>query len=368
MPVRDVPLVLVVDDQDAGRFAKAQIVRRARFDVCEASTGRDALKLAEDRDPDLVVLDVNLPDLNGVEVCRQLKARPRTVPLQVVHMSATAIAETDRIKGLDGGADAYLTEPVSPELLVATLTSLERIRQAETELARANRQKDEFLAVLSHELRTPLNVTLGWIAQLRRGDLPPDQQARALEAIERGAQHQWRIVNDLLDVARIDKGKLEVDTAARVDLSDVVRASVEALAGRPDSAPIALRLPRGPVPVAADPSRLQQVVVNLLSNAAQFTPSNGTITVTVEGDGRWARVVVEDTGAGIERELLPHLFETFRQSADPGRRRHKGLGLGLAIARGIVEAHHGTLTASSPGIGLGATFVVTLPLVAHPAA
>jgi len=363
---RAIPLVLVVDDQDAGRFAKTQIVRRARFEVCEASTGYGALKLAEDRDPDLVVLDVNLPDLSGVEVCRQLKARPRAVPLQIVHMSATAIADADRVRGLDGGADAYLIEPVSPDLLVATLTSLERVRQAETELARANRIKDEFLAVLSHELRTPLNVTLGWLAQLRRGGLSPAHQQRALEAIERGARHQWRIVNDLLDIARIDNGKLDIEFVD-VNLVDIVRLSIDAVEHQ-SRVRITFQAPADPIVVAGDGSRLQQVIVNLLSNAAHFTPADGSITVTVDSDGRSARIVVEDTGGGIEPELLPHLFERFRQSPDPERRRHKGLGLGLAIAHGIVEAHRGALTASSGGIGRGATFTVTLPAVARPTA
>ncbi|HZR24404.1 MAG TPA: ATP-binding protein [Vicinamibacterales bacterium] len=353
-------LVLVVDDQEAGRFAKSQIVRRARFDVVEAATGHDALSIAANRDPDLVILDVNLPDISGLEVCRQLKARHRSVPMQVVQVSATAITDQDRIKGLDGGADAYLTEPVNPEVLVATLNALDRTHRAEAALARANRLKDDFIAVLSHELRSPLNVSLGWIARLRRDDATPEQRARAIDAIERATAQQWRIVNDLLDVARIENGKLEVELGP-IDLVDVVRASVDAVGSR-SGAPIAVTLPAAPIAIVGDAARLQQVIVNLLTNARNFTPEYGSIAVAVAADDDFAEIVVEDTGAGIEPELLPHLFEHFRQSADPARRRHKGLGLGLSIARGIVHAHHGTLRASSPGPGQGATFTIRLPL------
>lgn len=357
---RERALVLVVDDQDAGRFAKAQIVQRAQFDVVEAANGHDALTVAAARDPDLVVLDINLPDISGLEVCRQLKAKHRQVPVQVVHVSATAVSDRDRIAGLDGGADAYLTEPLNPEVLVATLTALERNRQVETALARANRVKDEFLAVLSHELRTPLNVTLGWVARLRSEVTTPEQRAKALDAIERATRQQWRIVNDLLDVARIEKGKLEVQMQP-MDLVEVVRASVDALGDR-NGAPIGTELPKAPVPMHGDAARLQQVVVNLLTNARNFTPAYGSIAVVLDTDGTHAQIVVKDTGAGIEPDLLPHLFEDFRQSDDPERRRHKGLGLGLSIARGIVAAHRGTLTATSAGAGQGAAFTIRLPL------
>ncbi|HZP47576.1 MAG TPA: hybrid sensor histidine kinase/response regulator [Vicinamibacterales bacterium] len=353
-------LVLVVDDQDPNRFAKAQILRRANYEVCEATNGHDALRVAADRDPDLVLLDVHLPDISGLEVCRRLKAEPRTVPIAVLQVSATAISDAERATGLENGADAYLTEPVSSEVLLATMRALDRVRQLEAELAAANRLKDEFLAVLSHELRTPLNVMLGRIAQLRDVRLPDDVRERAIDALERSARHQWQLVDELLDVARIEKGKLELQLAD-VDLADVVRGAVDAMTSRAAAGRVELRADIHSAPVSGDANRLQQVVTNLVGNAVQFTPPGGLIRVSLSASGREVQLSVADTGVGIDAELLPHIFERFRQSSDPQQRGHRGLGLGLAISAGIVEAHGGRLAAASEGTGRGSTFTVVLP-------
>ena len=353
-------LVLVVDDQAPSRYAKSQILRRADYEVCEATNGHDALRLAQDRNPDLVLLDVQLPDISGLEVCRRLKAVPRYVPLPVLQISASAVTDADRAAGLENGADAYLTEPVSADVLLATVRALDRVRELEAALTEANRSKDEFLAVLSHELRTPLNIMIGRITQLRQPDLPDDLRARAIDALERSARHQWRLVDELLDVARIEKGKLELQLTS-VELTDVVRAVAEGMAARTVAARVELRLELAPVTVVADAGRLQQVLTNLVGNAVQFTPPGGLITVSVAPNDAEIEIAVCDTGVGIDRALLPHIFERFRQSADPQQRGHRGLGLGLAISAGIVDAHGGRLTAASDGPGQGATFTIVLP-------
>jgi len=358
--VRPRSLVLVVDDEAASRFAKSQILRRADFDVCEASTGRDALRMAHDREPNVVLLDVHLPDVSGFEVCRRLKADSRAVPLSVLQISASAISDADRASGLDNGADAYLTEPVSSDVLVATVRALDRVRQLEIALAAANRSKDEFLAVLSHELRTPLNIMIGRLAQLRQPGLTGQARERALDALERSARHQWRLVDDLLDVARIENGKIELQLAP-VDAAAIVGAVGDAMAARAAAARVEIRIEARPAQVAADANRLQQVVTNLMGNAIQFTPPGGLITASVEAIEDDVVITIADTGVGIDESLLPHIFERFRQSADPRQRGHRGLGLGLAIAAGIVEAHGGRLAAASDGPGRGATFTVVLP-------
>jgi CheY-like chemotaxis protein/anti-sigma regulatory factor (Ser/Thr protein kinase) len=224
--------------------------------------------------------------------------------------------------------------------------------------------KDEFLATLSHELRTPLNAVLGWAHMLRTGALRPDVQERALQSLERNAKAQAQLVDDLLDVSRIMSGKLAIKSEA-LDLTAVIALAVDAV--RPAVTAKGLRLgvtvdADAEIVVDGDADRLQQIVWNLLSNAAKFTPSSGTIDVVLRNDGDHVEVIVRDTGEGIDPAFLPHVFERFRQADSAPTRRHGGLGLGLAIVRHLTEAHGGTVAAESDGYGTGATFIVRLPV------
>src|SRR5436190_4767533 len=346
------PLVLVVDDNDASRYVKTQTVRRAGFDFVEAATGSRALELIRSRPVDIVLLDINLPDMSGIEVCRRIKGDEVLAAVPVLQVSATAIADGDRVRGLEGGADAYLIEPADSDVLAATLHALMRARRAELGLkaalegerdARAaaesaNRFKDEFLATLSHELRTPLNAMVGWIAQLRAGTLDAPGRDRALQALERSARAQWRLVNELLDSASIAKGKLQLETA-RVDLEAIAAGAVESVRGEASRRRVELIPQTRPVVIIGDGPRLQQVVTNLLNNAIRFTPSGGRVVVAVEASKTDAVIRVEDTGAGIDPDLLPHVFEQFRQGDASSRHGHSGLGLGLAIAQQLIQMH-----------------------------
>ena len=231
---------------------------------------------------------------------------------------------------------------------------------ARKEAEEANRLKDEFLAVLSHELRTPLNAVLGWAQILQARGTPPATAARGLAAIKRNAEGQQRLVEDLLDVSRIVTGKLQIDrkpTAFRA----VVASAVDAIG--PEAAARGLKLfsKLDPTIVDADAYRLQQVASNLLSNAVKFTPHGGRVEITLFEHQREAVLVVSDTGQGIAPNLLPHMFDRFRQGDGSSTRSQGGLGLGLAIAKHIVEAHGGTISARSDGTGRGATFTVQLP-------
>jgi len=244
-----------------------------------------------------------------------------------------------------------------------------RVLQAEQrarELAEiANRSKDQFLAILSHELRNPLNAILGWARMLRSGRLDSDRIVRGLSAIERNAEAQAKLVEDLLDISRIVAGKLRLQPH-REDFGRVVRAAVDTVRPEADAKGVQLEvaLGAGGDDVLADTDRLQQVVWNLLSNAIKFTPTGGRVSVEVvhREEENKVELRITDTGAGISENLLPHIFERFRQADSTSTRAHSGLGLGLAIARHLVDLHGGSIRAESPGEGKGASFIVALDL------
>lgn len=227
----------------------------------------------------------------------------------------------------------------------------------------ANRIKDEFLAVLSHELRSPLNPILGWAKLLKQGKLDAAKTLVALDTIERNTQLQVQLISDLLDISGILRGKLSLEQAS-VDLSQVIASALETvrLAIEAKSLQIKTIIPPNIKTVLGDAGRLQQVVWNLLSNAVKFTRQRGHITVALTQTETYAQIQVTDTGKGIKRDFLPYVFEHFRQEDGAITRQFGGLGLGLAIARKIVEMHGGTITVDSPGEGQGATFTVQLPL------
>ncbi|HEY7516963.1 MAG TPA: PAS domain S-box protein [Methylomirabilota bacterium] len=247
----------------------------------------------------------------------------------------------------------------------ARLFEAERAARAEAETA--NRLKDQFLATLSHELRTPLTSMLGWVRMLRSGRLEGPAAARALESVERSTHAQSKLIDDLLDVSRIVSGKLTMDLTA-VDADEAVAAALEAVRPLAEARSIELTHTRAvrPCIVQGDAGRLQQVVWNLLSNAIKFTPDGGHVRAAVTAGESEVAISVTDTGKGIAPELLPEIFERFRQGG--ASRTHGGLGLGLAIVRHLVELHGGRVAARSEGVGLGATFTVHLPLAGLPAA
>jgi signal transduction histidine kinase len=240
-------------------------------------------------------------------------------------------------------------------------------QRARAQAEDANRMKDEFLATLSHELRTPLNAVLGWAVTLRTANLDEDAAARALDAIERNARAQSQLIEDLLDISRIVNGKLRLDVQI-VELPAVVEAALEAVrpAARAKSLELVTRLDPRTAVVYGDPDRLQQVVWNLLSNAIKFTPRGGRIEVGLASAGAHAEITVSDTGDGIAPELLPFVFDRFRQADSSSTRSQGGLGIGLALVRNLTELHGGTVEAESPGVGHGATFRIRVPVVGAP--
>jgi PAS domain S-box-containing protein len=241
---------------------------------------------------------------------------------------------------------------------------LEGEQTAREEAERANRIKDEFLAVLSHELRSPLNPILGWSRLLQTRKFDAARTTEALATIERNAKLQAELIEDLLDVSRILQGKLSLNVTP-VTLTSTIQAAMETvrLAAEAKSIQMYTKLEPEVGVVSGDASRLQQVVWNLLSNAIKFTPSGGRVDIRLEGIGSQAQITVSDTGKGIQADFLPYVFDYFRQGDSTTTRKFGGLGLGLAIVRHLVELHGGTVQADSPGEGQGATFTVRLPLL-----
>jgi len=241
-------------------------------------------------------------------------------------------------------------------------------RRKEAELARLtaaeemSRQKDDFLATLSHELRTPLNAILGWAQMLQNGSVTPERASLAIDVIGRNAALQAQLIEDILDVSRIITGKLEIERGP-IAVPQLVDRVTDGITPTAAARRITLRtrIAESVPPIEGDAKRLHQVLNNVLSNAVKFTPDGGSIDVECGVDDTWVQVIVRDSGAGIPPEFLPFVFDRFRQADSRTTRRHGGLGLGLAIARHIVEQHGGTMTASSEGEDRGATFVIGLP-------
>ena len=264
-------------------------------------------------------------------------------------------------------ADLALAEDLARRAALAVDNAMlfAEANRARAEAEQANRMKDEFLAAVSHELRTPLNAIVGWSHMLRTRRFDEATTTRALETIERNAKVQAQIVEDILDVSRIITGKLSLNVQP-VDLATTIDAALDSIRPAAEAKEILMQVGLDPhaSPVSGDPNRLQQVVWNLLANAVKFTPKGGRIEVRLERVSSQVEIVVADTGQGIDADLLPFVFDRFRQGDSTSTRLHGGLGLGLAIVRHLVELHGGTVMAESVGEGQGATFRVRLPLLA----
>ncbi|MDH0866110.1 response regulator [Mitsuaria sp. GD03876] len=495
---RSLHRLLVVNDDPIGRYTTVRLLNAAGFPTIEAGTGAEAL-LAADQRPSAVVLDIHLPDIDGFELCRRLRAQETTFRLPVIHLTAAYLTDEDKVRGLDAGADAYLTHPVEPAVLVSTIQALVRTRAAEEamrrseakfravyaqapggicllkagdgtvldanpamlallglgadaaqaivgrpltdfvpasglaaarafvaalgseglrsefplqsaqalavpvewtasppiepgvcmamaadmsqrlliarqrqelldrersargEAERLSRMKDDLIAVLSHELRTPLNAIMGWTHVLQRHS-PPDLLAKGLGAIDRNVSIQARMIADILDMSRLNLGKLPL-ARERVEAGAVVRAAVAAIQHTMDDSGhrLELDLEDEATMLLADSGRLQQVIWNVLGNAAKFSPRDSTITLAMRAADAGVRLEVRDQGQGIAPEFLPHVFDRFTQSDAAGSRQHGGLGLGLAIVKSLIEAHGGWVDVRSEGRGLGTAIRFWLP-------
>jgi signal transduction histidine kinase len=365
--------LVVEHDRDDVELVTLELERAGYAPVVRQVATLDDLR-ATLADPwDIIYSDFQLEGFTALDVLEVVRGE-RHVDLPFIVVSGS-IGEDVAVSAMRAGADDYFRKEHLERLGAATARSLRDAetrrqgaegRRREIELRRdaesANKMKDEFLLVLSHELRTPLNAILGWATLLAEGAVPLEKRARAVEAIVRAARQQARLIDELLDIARITTGKLELAYHA-LDLAKIVEAAIDVV--RPMAGARAVRLDvqlDDRCSTSGDAERLQQVVWNLLSNAIKFTPPGGAVSVRLAREAGSAVFVVSDDGAGISAEFLPHVFERFRQADASITRRYGGLGIGLTIAKGIVEAHGGEISAASDGPGRGATFTVRLPI------
>lgn len=278
-----------------------------------------------------------------------------------VHHNARSIRDESGKVLYYEGAIEDITQRKQAEEERKQLLAREQAARAEAETA--NRLKDEFLATLSHELRTPLNAILGWTSLLRKQRFNPDKAARALEIIERNAHIQTQLIEDLLDVSRIIRGQLRLNICP-VDLNQIIKTALDTVKPAADAKGITLKSFLEPArgSVNGDPDRLQQVVWNLLSNAIKFTSPQGCVRIYLEWLDGEVQIRVQDTGKGLPKNVIPYIFDRFRQAEASTTRSQGGLGLGLAIVRHLVELHGGTVWCDSPGAGMGSTFCVQFPM------
>ncbi|MGH8285717.1 MAG: response regulator, partial [Steroidobacteraceae bacterium] len=405
------PRILIVDDLQEKLLVFRSVLEELDAEVILARSGSEALKRILEKEFALILLDVNMPDIDGLETAKLIRRHRKAQTVPIIFITAYA-DDIQTEMGYRLGAVDYILSPIVPDILrtkVRVFLDLYRSQQAlerrveerTVELLEANRQlkveiderrraeadreialareqalrvqaeelsrlKDEFLATMSHELRTPLNAIFGWITLLRTRQLDDGTRRRAIETIDRNARAQRRLIEDLLDISRIVSGKVTLELGS-LDMRRLVETAVETMqpAAQGKGIKIVPLLDTSVGAIRGDPARLQQVVCNLLSNAIKFTDRGGQIEVCLARRNGDAEITVRDDGQGIKKEFLPYVFDRFRQEDGSISRRHGGLGLGLAIVRHLVELHGGTAVAESAGEGLGAAFTVRLPARAH---
>ncbi len=418
--------ILLVDDQPARLMSYESILGDLGHNLVRASSGREALEKLMTADYAVILLDVSMPGMDGFETASLIHEHPRFERTPIIFVTGVNISELDRLRGYKVGAVDYVHVPVMPEILRgkvsvlvelyskrrqlqtlnqalqaanaelaeanATLQAeknreLERLnrhlKQANAELAAANRalqaevterarierqlkaadrHKDEFLAMLAHELRNPLAPIRNAVQIMHRKPLEDPQLIWTRDVIERQLGSLTRLVDDLLDVSRITRGKINVSHEP-LEVGTTIARAVETVQPlmTEKGHHLEVDVPDASVKVQGDLTRLTQVVGNVLANAAKYTDSGGRISLSVRADGAWVEIWVRDNGIGIPIDQLPRIFDLFTQAERAGERARGGLGIGLALVHRLVELHGGTVTARSEGPGRGSEFVVRLP-------
>ncbi len=381
---RGVILLLEDNDLDAELVCAALQEGGVALEVKRAADERRYLEILNTQTVALILSDFSLPAYDGMAALSAAQRLAPDVPfifvsgaigeeraIETMRSGATDCVLKIRLERLAPAVRRALAEAETTRLRVKAERERDRLlileRQAREAAEAANQMKDDFLALVSHELRTPLNAIVGWVSLLMTGKADEAKLARGLATIERNARMQARIIEDILDISRIISGKLALQMA-NTPVKTFLHAAVDAV--RPAAAAkdvqIDIDLADEVLNVMGDGERLQQVVWNLVMNAVKFTPAGGQVRVRATRKRDAVEIVVEDTGCGIDAELLPHVFERFRQADSSKSREHGGLGLGLAIAKHIAEMHGGNVSASSAGLGKGACFAFKLPATRPP--
>lgn len=420
----EVANILLVDDTPARLLTYEAILGSLGHKLIRAQSGEEALARLLESEVATILLDVSMPGMDGFETAALIRGHPRSAQTPIIFVTGVHLTDVDRLRGYEMGAVDYVSVPVIPEILrgkvhvlvqlylqrreltrlnealAATNTELELAhaalkaenmrelqtlnrtlehanaqllaeigerKRAEALLQDAARRKDEFLAILAHELRNPLSAIHNGVQLMHSAAMSTERIEWVRELLSRQVKHLTRLIDDLLDVRRITSGRVRLQREP-LDLESVLRQSIEAVRSLIDTRhhSLRVRIPSETLHVEGDLVRLTQVFINLLTNAAKYTPEGGSIELAVETDAEipsWAVVKVRDTGAGIPAEMLERVFELFAQANPTETRTHSGLGIGLSLVRGLVELHGGTVQAFSEGIGRGSDFIVRLPLL-----
>jgi signal transduction histidine kinase len=396
----DKPKILVVNDDANSLFALTSLLSQwetqENYEVISARSGEEALRQVLLHDFAVILLDVNMPGMDGFETAEAIHQRGRSANIPIIFITAFVADELDRLKAYQRGAADFLFTPVIPQVLhakvavfVALATKTEELRKQTRQLSqrtsdliasnqrlmreieerktaeRANHAKDEFLAMLGHELRNPLSAIRSAASLIGLPGVAADGVARAKQIIQRQSHHLGRIVDDLLDLSRAMSGKILLNRAP-LDLAALLANCLDTYQTTGRSADYEVRFTADAVWVNGDATRLEQVFCNLLDNAFKYTAPGGSIDIVAEADGDEAVLTVHDSGMGIAPELLPHVFDVFVQGSSTLDRAQGGLGIGLALVRRLAELHGGSIEAASAGLDAGSSFTLRLPRVAAP--
>ena len=400
MPKTEKQKILVVNDDAASLLALTSLLdqraAQTNYEVMTARSGQEALRQVLRHDFAVILLDVNMPGMDGFETAEAIHQRARSSDIPIIFVTAFLADEIDRLKAYQRGAADFMFTPVIPQILhakVAVFVALamkneelkrqaHKLSQRTTELTatnkrltremeerqaaeRSNHAKDEFLAMLGHELRNPLSAISSAASLIGLAGAGPDAVSRAKVIIQRQSQHLSRIVDDLLDLSRAMSGKILL-ARQPLEVSALVCACLDTFKATGRTGNFQIGVDTLPGWVDGDPTRLEQIATNLIDNALKYTPSGGSIDISVRHDDDQDQVVltVRDSGVGIAHDLLPHVFDVFVQGSITIDRSQGGLGIGLALVRRLVELHGGSVNATSEGLGLGSTFVIRLPRAA----
>ena len=399
VPKLDKPKILVVNDDANSLFALTSLLgqwaEQEHYEVLAARSGQDALRQVLMHDFAVILLDVNMPGMDGFETAEAIHQRARSADIPIIFITAFLADELDRLKAYQRGAVDFLFTPVIPQVLHAKIsvfvalamkneelkTQARQLSQRTTELTSTNRRlvremaerqvverqnhaKDEFLAMLGHELRNPLSAISSAASLIGLPGVSADGVARARKIIQRQSQHLGRIVDDLLDLSRAMSGKIRL-ARAPLDLAALVANSLETYRTTGRSTDYELVQDLDPGWVDGDATRLEQITSNLLDNALKYTPPGGRIEVRTWTENDEVVLSVRDSGVGIAPDLLPHVFDIFVQGSSTLDRAQGGLGIGLSLVRRLAELHDGGIGAESKGPGGGSTFTLRLPRIEH---
>ena len=375
---------LLVDDLESNLLALEAVLRRDGLVLLKALSGADALELLLKHEVALALIDVQMPGMDGFELAELMRGSERTRRVPIIFLTAGNADRQRRFRGYEAGAVDFLHKPLEHEILrskadvffelysqrdelrVATEENarlLKESRQYAAALEEAGRRKDEFLAMLAHELRNPL-AAISNAAQVSKRATRAEHHEWATQIIEGQVKNLSRLIDDLLDVSRITRGAIQLKRQV-LNVQPVIENAVASVAMLIQAREhrLSVEYNHGDARVDVDPTRLEQVVANLLNNAAKYSEDRGHIQLSTTREGNELVIAITDTGLGIAPEQLPEMFELFVQGNRSAARSEGGLGIGLTIVRRLVEMHGGSVTAQSEGSGLGSTFKVRLPVV-----